>query len=89
MTAAWSVLGKQKKTVDETSSSAKLDPEVLQRWIDYLSKDHAYPYLNDWKAMMAMPESSEEQAKVLADAFRRLVPRAGGGPKGRSRERDH
>ena len=75
MTAAWSVLGKQKKTVDETSSSAKLDPEVLQRWIDYLSKDHAYPYLNDWKAMMAMPESSEEQAKVLADAFQKTVLR--------------
>jgi mono/diheme cytochrome c family protein len=75
MTAAWSVIGKQKKSVDEVSSSAHLDPEVLQRWVSYLSKDHAYPYLNDWKAMMASPENSQEQARVLADAFQKVVLR--------------
>ena len=75
LTAAWSVLGRPKKTVDEVSSSARLDPEVLQRWVDYLPKEHSYPYLNDWKAMMASPESSEEQAKVLAEAFQKVVLR--------------
>lgn len=75
LTAAWSVLGKPKKTVDEVSSSARLDPEVLQRWVDYLPKDHSYPYLNDWKAMMSSPDSSEEQAKVLAEAFQKVVLR--------------
>jgi mono/diheme cytochrome c family protein len=75
LTAAWSVLGKPKKTVDEVSSSARLDPEVLQRWVDYLPKEHAYPYLNDWKAMMASPDSSEAQAKVLAEAFQKAVLR--------------
>jgi mono/diheme cytochrome c family protein len=75
MTAAWNVLGKPKKTVDEISAKKKLDPEVLQRWVDYLPKDHSYPYLSDWKAMIAGPDSSEEQAKVLGDAFQKLVIR--------------
>jgi mono/diheme cytochrome c family protein len=75
MVAAWSVLGKPKKTVEEASSSAKLDPEVLQRWVDYLKKDHTYPYLNDWKAMVASPDSTEAQAKDLADAFQKTAMR--------------
>ena len=75
MVAAWHVLSKEKKTVDEAASSAKLDPEVLQRWVDYLGKDHPYPYLNDWKAMMAAPESTEEQAKELGDAFQKTIIR--------------
>lgn len=75
LTAAWKVLGKSKKPVDEVSSSAHLDPEVLQRWVDYLPKEHSYPYLNDWKAMIASPDSSEEQAKVLAEAFQKVLLR--------------
>ncbi|MGB6686936.1 MAG: PSD1 and planctomycete cytochrome C domain-containing protein [Terracidiphilus sp.] len=75
MVAAWSVLGKPKKTVDEVSSKKHLDPEVLQRWVEYLPKDHSYPYLNDWKTMIASPDSSEEQARVLGDAFQKLVIR--------------
>jgi mono/diheme cytochrome c family protein len=73
LTAAWNVLGKPKKTVEEVSSSKKLDPEVLQRWVDYLPKEHTYPFLNDWKAMTASPESTEADAKVLGDAFQKLV----------------
>ena len=38
MTAAWNVLGKAKKTVDEVAASKHLDPEVLQRWVDYLAQ---------------------------------------------------
>ena len=75
LTAAWSVLGKPKKTVDEVSSKAHLDPEVLQRWVDYLPKPHTFPYLKDWAAMVASPDSTEEQAKVLADAFQKVVLR--------------
>jgi mono/diheme cytochrome c family protein len=75
MVAAWHVLSKEKKTVDEASSSAKLDPEVLGRWVDYLGKDHPYPYLNDWKAMMASSTSTEAQARELADAFQKTVMR--------------
>jgi mono/diheme cytochrome c family protein len=75
LTGAWKVLGKPKKTVDEVSSSDHLDPEFLQRWVDYLPKDHTFPYLNDWKAMTASPESTEADAKVLGDAFQKLVLR--------------
>jgi mono/diheme cytochrome c family protein len=75
LTAAWNVLGKPKKTVDEVSSSGHLDPEVLQRWVDYLPKEHSFPYLNDWKAMTASGESTEADAKVLGDAFQKLVLR--------------
>src|SRR6266567_162040 len=78
LAAAWSVIGKPKKTVDEVSASKHLDPEVLQRWIDYLAKDHAYPYLDDWKAMLASPDSTEDQAKVLADAFQKRVVKVRG-----------
>jgi mono/diheme cytochrome c family protein len=73
MVAAWSVLGKSKKQPDEVANSAKLDPELLERWVDYLKKDHPYPYLNDWKAMMASPDSTEEQARDLAEAFQKIV----------------
>ncbi|KAA6456671.1 DUF1549 domain-containing protein [Acidobacteria bacterium AB60] len=73
LTASWSVVGKPKKTVDEVSAAKHLDPEVLQRWVEYLGKDHAYPYLDDWKAMLASPNSSEQQARILADAFQQHV----------------
>lgn len=75
LTAAWNVLGKPKKTVDEVASSKQLDPEVLQRWVDYLPKEHSFPFLNDWKAMTASQESTEADAKVLGDAFQKLVLR--------------
>jgi len=75
MVGAWNVLGKPKKMVDEVAAKKKLDPEVLQRWVDYLPKDHAYPYLNDWKSMIALPDATEDQAQVLADAFQKVVVR--------------
>ena len=75
LTAAWSVLGKEKKTVEEASSNAKLDPEVLQRWVDYLPKEHVFPYLKDWNAMTAAPDNTEEQARVLGEAFQKELLR--------------
>lgn len=75
LTATWSVVGKPKKTVDEVSAKKHLDPEVLQRWVDYVQKDHTYHYLDDWKPMLASPDSSEDQAQAIADAFQKLVLR--------------
>ena len=69
MVAAWNVLGKPKSTVEEASASAKVDPEVLRRWVDYLSKPVQYDYLKDWCAMIAADGGNEDQAKVLAQAF--------------------
>jgi mono/diheme cytochrome c family protein len=75
MVAAWHVLNpKEQKKIDEASAEAKLDPEVLDRWVTYLKKPHGdYPYLNDWKAMMDSPDSTADQAKVIADAFQKEV----------------
>ena len=77
MVAAWNVLGKPKKTVEEASSEAKLDPELLRRWVDYLTpgKPLQYDYLKDWQAMVAAEGGTEDEAKELADSFQRLVLR--------------
>lgn len=74
MTASWSVLGKMKQSVSQVSSADRLDPEVLERWVEYLKgTERSYPYLKDWDAMIKSPESTKEQAKVLADAFQTVV----------------
>ena len=77
MEAAWNVLGKPKSTVEEAASQAKLDPEVLRRWVDYLTPGKAlqYDYLKDWQAMIAADGGSEDEAKVLAESFQSLVLR--------------
>lgn len=76
MVAAWHVLNpRQQQQIDQAASVAKLDPEVLQRWVEYLKKPHNYPYLKDWSVMVASPTSSEDQAKVIADAFQKVVLR--------------
>ena len=75
MVAAWNVLGKPKSTVEEAASAAKLDPEVLRRWVDYLTpgKPHPYDYLKDWQAMIAADGGTEDEAKELAESFQRRV----------------
>ncbi|HEY9126588.1 MAG TPA: PSD1 and planctomycete cytochrome C domain-containing protein [Acidobacteriaceae bacterium] len=75
MVAAWQVNGKPKSTVEEAASSAKVDPELLRRWVEYLKpeKPHPYDYLKDWEAMIADKGGSEDQAKELAEAFQRTA----------------
>jgi len=77
MVAAWNVLGKPKATVEEASAQAKLDPEVLRRWVDYLTpgKPLQYDYLKDWQAMIAVEGGTEDEARELADSFQRLILR--------------
>jgi hypothetical protein len=75
MVAAWNVLGKPKSTVEEAASQGKLDPEVLRRWVDYLTpgKPLQYDYLKDWRAMIAADGGTEDEAKVLAEGFQRQL----------------
>jgi mono/diheme cytochrome c family protein len=79
MVASWHVLGKPKDKIEDAAAEAKLDPEVLRRWVDYLTPDPAkplqYDYLKDWQAMIAHEGGTEDEAKVLAEAFQRLVLR--------------
>ena len=73
MVAAWRVSGEPKMPVEAVAAKDKVDPEMLQRWVDYLKapKKH-YPYLKDWQAMVAAG-GSEDEAKALADAFQQVV----------------
>ncbi len=75
MMAAWRVSGKPKATVDEAADEAKLEPEILARWVKFLAKPHAhYAFLHDWAAMIASG-GTEAQAKLLSDNFEALVLR--------------
>jgi len=75
MVAAWHVLGKPKAKVEEAASQAKLDPEVLRRWVDYLAPGThlEYDYLKDWQAMLAADGGTEDEAKVLAESFQKRL----------------
>jgi mono/diheme cytochrome c family protein len=74
MVGAWQVAGKPKLTVEQAADKSNLDPQLLDRWVDYLKSDVKYPYLKDWKAMIATG-GSEDQAKALGDAFQKVVLR--------------
>ena len=73
MEAAWQVMGKPQKTVEQAAGEAKLDTEVLRRWTSYLGSPVQYPYLKDWKAMVADDGGSEAQAKILAEGFQKTL----------------
>ncbi len=76
MMAAWHVIGKPKQPAAEVADEQKVDPEMLARWVKYLSKPQThYPYLNDFQAMIANGGGTEAQAKFLGDSFEKLVLR--------------
>jgi mono/diheme cytochrome c family protein len=73
MVAAWQVAGKPKKKIDEAADAARLDPELLDRWVKFLAKKPTfYPYLQDWQLMIA-EGGTEDQAKFLADSFQQRI----------------
>jgi hypothetical protein len=72
MVAAWKVSGTPKLTIDQAADKASLDPQLLGRWVDYLKSNVKYPYLTDWKAMIATG-GTEDEAKFLAGAFQKIV----------------
>jgi len=73
MVAAWKVTGKPKAKVEEAADSARLDPELLDRWVKFLAKKQSYyPYLHDWQMMIAQG-GAEDQAKALADSFQQRI----------------
>jgi mono/diheme cytochrome c family protein len=73
MVAAWQVAGKPKKKVDEAADAARLDPELLDRWVKFLAKKPTfYPYLQDWQLMIA-EGGTEDQAKFLAASFQQRI----------------
>lgn len=74
MMAAWKVTGKEQIPVEAAAAQARLDLEVLRRWIPFLGKEPKhYPYVVPWQEMIADEGGTEERAQELADAFQRLV----------------
>ena len=73
MKAAWQVTGEPKKDKAEIIEREKLDYELFDRWLKYLTRPPTYyPFLTDWQAMIARGGTAKE-AETLATAFQDLV----------------
>jgi mono/diheme cytochrome c family protein len=73
MVAAWRVSGEPKSPIDTVAGKDKVDPELLERWVNYLkAPKKQYPFLKDWQAMVASG-GTEDQAKALGDSFQTLL----------------
>jgi mono/diheme cytochrome c family protein len=73
MVAAWQVSGKPKMKLEDAADKARLDPEMLDRWVKFLAKKPLfYPNLKEWQAMVA-EGGTEDQAKFLADSFQQQI----------------
>ncbi len=73
MVAAWKVTGKPKAKLEEAADAARLDPELLDRWVKFLAKKQSYyPYLHDWQMMIAQG-GTEDQAKFLGDSLQQRI----------------
>lgn len=73
MKAAWQVSGEPKKEKAEVLEKEKLDYELFERWLEFLTRPPTYyPFLKDWQAMVAKGGTAKE-AETLATAFQDLV----------------
>jgi cytochrome c553 len=73
MQAAWKVQGEPKEDVWRVASREKLDYELFDRWVKFLSKPPKYyPYLTKWQEMVK-EGGSEEEAKKLAEEFQDVL----------------
>ncbi len=73
MKAAWQVTGEPKKEKAEIIERDKLDYELFERWLAFLSRPPTYyPFLADWQALIAKGGTAKE-AETLATAFQELL----------------
>ena len=73
MKAAWQVSGEPKKDKAEVLEKEKLDYELFDRWLEFLTRPPTYyPFLKDWQAMIAKGGTAKE-ADTLATAFQELL----------------
>jgi hypothetical protein len=73
MKAAWQVTGEPKKPKAEIIERDKLDYELFERWLAFLSRPPTfYPFLADWQALIARGGTVKE-AESLATAFQDLL----------------
>ncbi len=73
MQAAFQVMGEKKEDKSKVVEGEKLDYELFDRWLRFLSKPPVYyPYLKPWQEMIAKG-GTKEQAKKLADDFQKQL----------------
>jgi mono/diheme cytochrome c family protein len=73
MIAVWHITGEPKEKFTKVLDSNKLDYELLERWVKFLSRPPKYyPFLKDWQAMMARG-GTEQEARKLAEEFQNLL----------------
>ena len=71
--AAWQVAGEPKKDKLEILNKEKLDYELFERWLAFLSKRPVfYPFLKDWQSLIDRGGTAKE-ADTLATAFQELL----------------
>lgn len=70
--AAWTVMGPPKLSVQDAVKPDSLDLETLERWVQYLKKDHEHSYLKGWKELLA-PDRTIEDARRFAADFQATV----------------
>ncbi len=69
MVAAWRVGAEKRATIAGIAEQARLDPELLERWVKFLKKKpYNYSHLKLWQEMVARGGTLEE-AKELAAGF--------------------
>jgi hypothetical protein len=54
VTAAWLVLGPEKKSAEDVAATRKLDRAVLEGWVRFLKplQDRKHTYLDEWKGLL-------------------------------------
>jgi len=74
MVAAWKVTGEPKQKLFDAAEDAKLDYELLDRWVKFLAKPPKfYPYLSDWQKMIQRGGTEAEAGKLAADFQAKLA----------------
>jgi mono/diheme cytochrome c family protein len=69
MMAAWKLGTEKRATIEDIAESAKVDPELLARWVKFLKKrPDNYSALKSWQEVVAAG-GSEEDARKAAKEF--------------------
>jgi mono/diheme cytochrome c family protein len=74
MMAAWKLGTQKRATVESVADEAKLDPEILARWVTFLKKKpDNYSALEPWQALVAETGKDEEAAKKKEEDAKKLA----------------
>lgn len=72
--AVWQIDGSKKQDKATVVEQRKLDYELLDRWVKYMEKEtDKYHNKDAWQAMMKKKNSTQAEAKRLADKFQEEV----------------